>query len=259
MGKKLLLLSVVFVVAILCGSTALAVAPVGPPTAGLKTGQFSAGFGYAHGEIDSADVDWKSDFASGLPKLKAKDVKSDAYLAKFGYGISDDWEFYGFLGVADMRGKIDDDGFDGDQDFSGGFGTKYTFLRDGQLSWGGVYQMSWSRGDDSYSVDSSDYGLDYGTVKIDSDFKMYDIFLAVGPTYEMKNWRIYGGAGLHYFNADVDVKYTDITILEGDADKASFGGYAGTEIDLDARTSIYGEYMLAGDAWALGTGIVWKF
>ena len=191
MAKKWLL-SVVVVVAILYSSTALAVAPVGPPTAGLKTGQWSVGFGYAHGEIDSAGMDWKSDFVSGIPSSKAKDVKSDAYLAKFGYGISDNWEFYGLLGVADLRGKLEDIAdFDGDQDFSGCFGTKYTFLKDGPLSWGTVYQMTWSKGKDSFALDASDYDEELGAVNIDSKFKMYDIFLAVGPTYEMKNWRIY--------------------------------------------------------------------
>jgi len=71
--------------------------------------------------------------------------------------------------------------------------------------------------------------------------------------------RSYGGAGLHYFNADVDIKYSDITLVSGDADKASFGGYVGTEVDLDASSSVYAEYMLADNAWTFGTGIAWKF
>jgi len=260
----MLLLIVVFVAASLSGSTAFAVAPVGPPTAGLKTGQFSVGFDYAHSEIDF-DIDWKSDFVSGIPKSKAEGMKSDAYLAKFGYGIGDNWEFYGFLGAANSRGKIKDEGglidgsidFDGGHNFSGGFGAKWTFLKEEKLSWGTVYQMSWSQGNDSYLFDLSDYG--FGTAEVDSDFKSFDIFLAIGPTYEMGNWRIYGGPALYYYNSDIDIEYLDTTIVKGEVDEAMFGGYAGTEIDLDASSSIYGEYMLTGDAWAFGTGIKWKF
>jgi hypothetical protein len=256
MGKKMLLLGVVLVIAGLCGSTVLAVAPAGPPTAGLKAGQFSAGFGYAHGEADF-EIDWKSDFVSGIPKSKVKNMKSDAYLAKFGYGISDDWEIYALLGAANSRGKIDTADFDGGHDFSGGFGTKYTFLKEKELSWGVVYQMVWGQGDDSYNLDLSDYG--YGTAKIDTDFKSYDVFLAAGPTYEMGNWRIYGGPALYYLNANLDIKYRNITLVKGDVDETLFGGYIGSEIDLDKNCSLYGEYMLTGDAWALGTGIAWKF
>jgi len=260
--KTLLLLGVVLTVVGLCSTGALAIAPVGPPTAGLKTGQWSAGFDYARGEIDF-DIDWKSDFASGLPDTKAKDFKSDAYLAKLGFGMTDDWELYGFLGAADNRGKVEwTDGsstsFDGGHKFSGGFGTKWTFLKDEKLSWGLVYQMGWSQGDDSYNLDLSAYG-EYGTEKIDVDLDSYDIFLAAGPTYEMENWRIYGGAGLYYYDADIDIEYMDITVVKGDADEAMFGAYAGVEVDLDTSCSLYGEYMLADDAWVFGTGIKWKF
>jgi len=38
-----------------------------------------------------------------------------------------------------------------------------------------------------------------------------------------------------------------------------FGGYVGAAVDLDENCSLYTEYMLTDDAWAFGTGIVWKF
>jgi hypothetical protein len=258
MKKKILLLA--SVILLMC-TAAFGVAPVGPPTAGLKSMQWSVGFDYAHSEIDF-DIDWSSDFVSGIEKTKAKDMKSDAYLAKFGYGVTDDWEFYGFLGAADSRGKIEWYGetvnFDGGHDFSGGFGTKYTFLNGEKLSWGIVYQMGWIQGDDSYELDLTGYD-ELGIETIDADFESFDIFLMAGPTYEMGNWRIYGGAGLYYYDADIDIDYMDITMIEGDADETMFGGYVGTEIDLDASNSLYVEYMLADDAWGVGGGITWKF
>jgi hypothetical protein len=245
-------------------SSAFAIAPVGPPTAGLKAGQWSFGFDYAHGEID-ADIDWSSDFVSDIPDSKIKDAKSDAYLAKIGFG-SGDWDFYLFLGAADIRGKIEDEGgvvdgslnFDGGHNLSGGFGTKWTIQKEEKLSWGLVYQMSWSQGDDDFTFDLSDFG--FGTAEtIDVDNDSFDIFLALGPTYEFQNWRIYGGPALFYYDSDIEVEFMDVTILNGDVEEAMFGGYVGTEVDLDQNTSLYAEYMLADDAWMLGTGIVWKF
>jgi len=271
MRKKMLLIAVVLVVVSLCGSSAFGIAPVGPPTASLKTGQWSTGFDYAHGEIDF-EIDWSSDTAGVIPtylskESSAKDMESDAYLAKFGYGISDDWELYGFLGAANNKGDIEDEGsiangsvnFDGGHNFSGGFGTKWTFLKDEQASWGIVYQMSWSSGDDSYDdVDLTGLGGSSAET-VDVDIDSFDITLMVGPTYEMGNWRIYGGAGLYYYDADIDVEAMNTTAVEGDVDEAMFGGYVGTEVDIDESCSFYGEYMLANDAWAIGTGIVWRF
>jgi hypothetical protein len=242
------------IVGVLCTS-AFAFSPVGPPTASLKSEHFSAGFDYSHSEIDF-EVDWSSDYGPDF-KSDAKDMKSDAYLVRFGYGINDDWEFYGFMGVADLRGKLDDVSFDGGNDFSGGLGTKWTFHKEEKLSWGLVYQMGWGSGDDSYDLDLTAYG--YGIQKIDLDLESFDIFLAVGATYEMENWRIYGGPALYYYNADLEVDFMGVTILEGEVDEALFGGYLGTEVDLNEKASLYAEYMLAEDAWALGTGVVWKF
>ncbi len=261
MGKKILLVAIVFVITSLCSSAALALAPVGPPTAGLKTGQWSTGFDYLRSELNF-DIDWSSDYVSNIPKSKAKNMKSDAYLAKLSYGVSDNWELYGFLGVADSRGKVEGDdingSFDGGYNFSGGFGTKWTFSKGEKLSWGLVYQMSWWSGSESSTADLTAFGG--GTAeKVNTDLKSFDIFLALGPTYKMQNWQIYGGLALYYYNADINLDAMSTTIAKGSADKALFGGYIGTLIDISENCSLYGEYMLASDASALGTGIVWKF
>ncbi len=265
MERNNVLSGVLCVMVVMFCTSAFAIAPVGPPTAGLKTEQWSAGFGYAQGEIDNFDIEWSSDIVSGISDSKAKDMKSDAYLAKFGYGVSDDFELYGFLGAADSRGEIEgglisgSEKIDGGHDFSGGFGAKWTFSKAEQLSWGLVYQMSWSEGDDSIpNQDLSAFGFG-ASETVDAEINSYDIFLALGPTLEMGSWRIYGGAGLYYYDTDIGVDFMDTTIAEGDADEAMFGGYAGVAVDLNESTSLYAEYMLADDAWILGTGIVWKF
>lgn len=253
----------VAVIGLLCFlcSTSLAMAPVGPPTAGLKAEQWSVGFDYAYTEIDF-DVDWSSSHASGIADSEGKDVKSDAYLARFGYGISDDWEFYGFLGIADARGEVEGSDISGDfdsgHDFSGGFGTKWTFLKDEGLSWGLVYQMLWGQGDDSGYADLTPLG--FGSAeKVDLNLESFDIVLAVGPTYEMGDWRIYGGAGLYYFDTDIEIRRLDTTVVDGEADEAYFGGYIGAQFDLAENTFLSVEYFNAGDASGIGANIGWKF
>ncbi|KKN06345.1 hypothetical protein LCGC14_1078150, partial [marine sediment metagenome] len=154
-----------------------------------------------------------------------------------------------------VDGSLD---FDGGSNFSGGFGTKWTFLKEEQLSWGVVYQMSWSQGNDSFIDDLTAFGGG-AAEKVDADIDSYDIFLALGPTYEMGNWRVYGGAVLYYYNADVDVKAMNTTIATGDVGETMFGGYVGTVVDLDDSTSLYFDYILANDVWAIGTGVTWKF
>jgi opacity protein-like surface antigen len=210
-------------------SSAFAISPVGPPKAGLETGQWSAGANYSYSEIDF-DTDWG----------KAKNIKSNTYLAKFGYGINNNFELYGLLGMTDAKGEIGGLSLDGDYELLGGFGTKLT-LSEGQPSWGLVYQMTFLEIEDKILGD-----------KIDAD--VFDIFLAFGPTFEMGDWRIYGAPVLYYFDGDFDYLGASDNVSE-----TLFGGYIGAEIDLTANSSVYAEYMLTEDSWLFGTGINWKF
>jgi hypothetical protein len=256
--RKLLLAAVAFVSANLFGSTALAFAPVGPPTASLKTEQWSLGLDYAHSEIDF-EIEWKSDYASGIPDSKATDMESEVYLARYRYGVNEDFEFCWFLGASDLRGTIDTDEYDSDFDFNGGFGFKWTFLKDqdGVLSWGLAYQMDWMLGDDNYIYDLTTYG--YGIQEADVDFDSFDIFIALGPTLKMGGLSLYGGVAFYYFDADFEIEYANIKIIEGNVDEEMLGGYGGATIDLGENNSIYAEYVYSEDAWVMGGGIVFKF
>jgi hypothetical protein len=76
MSKKLLLVVVILTALALAGS-ALAVAPMGPPTAGLKTGQFGVGVEYSY-----SSTDLKVDF-DGVT-VKTDHVKSNMFSANLG-------------------------------------------------------------------------------------------------------------------------------------------------------------------------------
>jgi opacity protein-like surface antigen len=219
MEKKMLLVAVVLMVVALAGSSALALPPMGPPTAGLKTGQFRVGVEYSY-----SDVDMK------LEGHKIDGVTSNMILSNLGYGIMDEWEAFVRLGVA----NVDVEDFSGDYGFAWGLGTKVTFLKQENLNWGALFQMTWTNSDD------------------DVKFDFYDMQIALGPTWKLNDTlSIYGGPFAHFINGDVDG-----ADLEEDS---SFGGYVGVEAALADNTSLFGEFQFTGGAVAFATGVGWKF
>jgi len=224
MAKKLLLVSVVLTVLALAGSSALALAPMGPPTAGLKTGQFRVGIEYAYSDLDME-----------LDGEELDGVTSNMIFGNLGYGIMDDWEAFVRLGVANA--DIEDGDFSGDYGFAWGLGTKVTFLKQENLNWGALFQITWMNSEDE-------------DVEIDA----YDMQIAVGPTWKLSDTlSIYGGPFVHLIDGEVSDGNGD---LEEDS---AFGGYVGAEAALAENTSLFGEFQFTGAGWAIGTGINWKF
>jgi opacity protein-like surface antigen len=226
MEKKMLLVAVVLMVLALAGSSALALAPMGPPTAGLKTGQFRVGIEYAYSNVD---MEIESD--------ELDDVTSNMIFGNLGYGIMDDWEAFVRLGVANA--DIEDSDFSGDYGFAWGLGTKVTFLKQENLNWGALFQMTWTNSEDD-----------------DVEFDFYDMQIAVGPTWKLSDTlSIYGGPFVHLIDGDVDSGHHTYDLEEDSA----FGGYVGAEAALADNTSLFGEFQFTGAGWAIGTGISWKF
>jgi hypothetical protein len=235
MNKKLLLVVVILTALALTGS-ALALAPMGPPTAGLKTGQFRVGVEYAYSNEDMKVEDEKID-----------NVASNMIFGNLGYGIMDEWEAFGRVGVADTKADdmfgVSGLNFDGDFKFAWGFGTKVTFLKQENLNWGALFQMTWLKSDDTIS------GYDF-----EVDF--YEMQIAVGPTWKLNDTlSIYGGPFVHWIKGDVDVEGESGDLEEDSA----YGGYVGVDAALADNTSLFGEFQLTGSGWAIGTGINWKF
>lgn len=260
MNKKLLLVIITLTVLALTGS-ALALGPMGPPTAGLKMGQFGIAAEYGYGNTDMKIS------GSGVDDT-LDNVKSNAFVAQPGFGVTDDWEVYALLGVADTRFGDFDDGYKS----ACGFGTKITFLKETDRSWGAMFEMAWRSADDS-----------------GADIDYYEMTVAVGPTLKITDsFRIYGGPFFYFINGDIDIDNGDEPLPEqengsefnydirnnairalslNDVDagsydleaKSNFGGYIGAELDLNKNTSWYNEFQFSGTAWAFGTGVGWKF
>jgi hypothetical protein len=233
MNKKLSLVVVILTALALTGS-ALALAPMGPPTAGLKTGQFRAGAEYSYSKDDMK-----------VEGEKIDNVTSNMIFGNLGYGIMDEWEGFARLGVANV--DYHDGDLSGDYGFAWGFGTKVTFLKQENLNWGALFQMTWT---DSKDKDE------------DVKFDFYDMQIAVGPTWKLNDTlSIYGGPFVHLIKGHVDnVTNDDDVVTDVDLKEYSaFGGYVGAEAALAANTSLFGEFQFTGSGWAIGTGINWKF
>ena len=251
MEKRILLLVVFLMAAGLWSSSALALAPMGPPKASLEQGQFSAGVDYSFSEIDVEVSGYGITFVGD-------DVESNMVFANLGYGIAPNVEAFLRLGVADAESE----GFSGDTEFAYGFGIKGTFAQEGDLVWGGLFQMSWMTSEDTGTLVA--YGHTFtGTQEIDA----YEIQIAVGPTYEMEGLSVYGGPFLHFVGGNYDVSgsvagpiVNESGSLSFDVEQESeFGGYIGAQFDINENTSCNIEYQLTGDASAIGAGIVWRF
>jgi len=229
---------VMFLVFVFCSVPSFGLSFMGPPKAGLGQGQYRIGLDYSNSEMD---LEFS---ASGVPS-ETLEVETDMLFINLGYGLVETWEGFVRLGVA----SIEIDEFDGGDEFAYGFGTKATFIEQDAVSWGGLFQIDWFEGDDSIN------GID-----VDIDF--YEIQIAVGPTYEAENIRIYGGPFLHLVDGDGKIEAVISFPISGYFDveqESEFGGYVGTQIDIAENSCVNIEARFIGDAWIITGGIGWGF
>jgi hypothetical protein len=240
MVKKLL---VVLVVVGLFSTVALALDPMGPPTAGLKQGKFNGSLEYSYSNMDLR-----------VEGSDLKNVRMNKGYANLGYGIADNWEAFIRLGGAEADFKDEDGGFkyDGDIGFAYGFGTKATIWEQSpELKWGGLFQMSWA----DLSGTAKEIG---GTGKEDVDLNAREIQIGVGPTWTpTKGFSIYGGPFVHFLHADwnggANTGSADIT------EANSFGGWIGAQVEVTENLPVCVEWQHTGDADAFGASIICRF
>lgn len=271
MNKKLLLVVVILTALALTGS-ALALAPMGTPTAGLKTGQIRAGVDYS---ISQQDI--KADWGDSYIEVW-KNVQSNIFAANLGYGITDDWEVFTRLGAANAgfneythENSTYDWDVSGNYDIFYGFGTKVTWAKQENIDWGALFQIHWLNSKNTWQnsgTTSAGEGTINWTQKETLKISSYEIQVAVGPTWKAgENISIYGGPFLHFLSGNAEYNYREVddgSLADYEHDtikleqKSVFGGYVGAQFDLSKGASLYGEFQLTGDGWAFGTGLGWK-
>jgi hypothetical protein len=268
MEKKLFLLGVALVLVGLCSSVTLALDPIGPPVAGCKQNQFSVGFEYAYGEMDLEASGPLS--KTSHTKAVIEDVESNKYFARIGYGLSDDWEIFTRIGIVDA--EFDGDGsspdFESDEEFAFGVGTKKTFVDNGDVKWGAVFQFSWAGEDmdDRFSGQSISFangGISASSVS-KVELEWYEIQLALGPQWMVEEGiYLYGGPFLHFLEGDLDLETapsSPSTRYEYEIEQESeFGGFVGCLVELDPHIAANVEGQYTNDAWLLVAGVTWLF
>ena len=223
------------IILVLMCSQAFGLTLMGPPMAELEQGQNGLGLNLSYSEMDIEES------ALGLTDT-LKDVESFSYLVNLGYGVTDNWDFFVRLGLTDI--EYDDIDFDGSSEFAYGFGTKATFIQQDSVVWGGLIQILWLESDDDI-------------LGIDVEIDYYEIQIAFGPTYEVNGTSIYGGPFLHFIDGDID--YGILGIKSDIEQESEFGGYIGLNAELAENTNWQIELQFTGDAYAICTGIGWKF
>jgi len=251
MKSRILILCVVSVG--MCASTALGLDPMGPPASGLNQGQFDLGVEYSHSEQSL----WRSQgYDAAFTGVKQE---IDKYFVRLGYGISDKWEGFLRLGLSDY--EYEREGYyapwKGDDDaFAIGLGLKTTFHEDGNIKWGGLAQVSWANytGKRTNSDSSSSYQT--GTFETE----VYEFQAAAGPTYKlMESVLVYGGPFMHIVDGDHYHKHGGGSRAYDIEERASFGVYVGSQIELAGNSAVNIEYQRTNDAWAIAGGVKISF
>lgn len=223
------------IVLLVFGGRAFGLAPMGSLVPELSQSQWSLGFDYSYSRFDVE--------LSGLGLTWTEsNVKSNMIFANLGYGISNDWEVFLRLGLADAEVGS----FDTSAEFAYGFGTKVNLGNYNNLDWGALFQINWFEMDDTYTL---------GGFTGNSEIEAYEIQIAVGPTYNAGNYKIYCGPFLHFINGDWDVANVSFDIEE----KSSVGGFLGISTDLTSNSNISVEYQFTGNAQAVGLRYVHRF
>lgn len=237
------------IVVLMC-SQASGLSFIGPPKAELSQGKYGFGLDYSFSDID---VD-----LSGYGVSWTEDIETNTIFSNLSFGITDEWEGFLRLGFA----NVEADDFAGDNEFAYGFGLKTTFAQEGDITWGGLFQMSWLNSDDSGTV-----LLEGHTITGTQDIDVYEIQIAVGPTYEKDGLSIYGGPFLHLIDGDYDWSGTVAgPVINGvgsfslDVEEESvFGGYIGMSKELTESSNIGLEYQFTDDAQAVSLRYVIRF
>jgi hypothetical protein len=258
---------------------------LGPPTAELGKGQWSlsGNYFYSSQDIGRIKVDY-TEVGTETPggpyretdsyRLDIKDFNLNRYYAQLGYGLLENWEVFAQLGAVDIEGKYREvgdrlwnkDKFDTNLLY--GLGTKYTFVKKDKIAFGAALQVNYFNADSASDYNEVDPGYtETGRETIDLD--VWDITLAVGPTFDMGGWKLYGGAlynlllGEHNFKTRGSwVGGTTGTFTcrdNGDTNVNNYGGYLGAQFNIQKKFNVKVEGLGTNNGWGVGTGIEFLF
>jgi len=244
--------TVAILLCILWAASAGALDHMGLPKAELEQGQISLGFDYSFSRED-VEADG-SDLIPlfGEKTITVKDVESNRYYGRIGYGLMDWCELFVRLGVGDADADDGNIEFNTTDKFAWGYGAKLTLIDDEKIDWGGLWQMSWLSTNDADSI---------WATGVKGEYDGWDMQIAAGPVIDMDGWFLYGGAFYYMLDGDFDGKSAGVTVLSVDIEQESeFGGYIGAQLPLvGERVCIGVDFALTADGYSVSSGLVCKF
>ena len=233
MKTKILILCVVLVG--LCGSTALALDPMGPPTAELEVGKWAIGTEFMYSDMDL-------NLGEGVV-----DLQVTKFYGTFGYGLMDNVEIFGRIGIGNAEGDVitseSDDLEYGSSEFIFGGGARVTLFENDTCHWGLVGTFS--------SFKSEEHG--------DRDEVEFDEYqIAFGPTVKITDSiSMFGGPFFHSVDGSAEDRSDSDPSTSLDED--GFGGYLGAILKINENASFRPEFQWTDDAVGFGFALIWTF
>lgn len=251
---------------------------MGPPRSLLQPEENSFGIELGYSEMDLDSFGDVTETVAGLStpdfsKYKIEKLKSIMPLVRFDTNIFENWDLFLRVGASDASGDLNEEqaggasghkfnDFDGNLGFSWGVGTRTTFYQQDNTTWGAIFQADWINPGDSDITDKTDAGFS-GSAEI----SYWEVQVAIGPTVEFDNVRVYGGPFLHFVNGDLDISGTTTSTIPDTSTKVShdikeksqLGGFLGAQWNLGNNNTLVTEAQFTGDAWGIGIGTTWKF
>ncbi len=277
MSKRIATLAVVIAVVGFYSSVVMALPTMGPPKAMIGMDQWVVGLNYSRSNMDLESWGDGRTVTAGTSldeykRFEIDGLESNMVLGQLGYGVHDNWDAFVHIGASDAADEIIEDpasgtdstytGLDGSLGIAWGFGTRVTFWQDAGVTWGGLFQTTWSDPDESdvkLKGDSAFTG--------DADLDFWEVQVALGPTVELDGVSVYGGPFLHFVGGDFDLSgqsssggVTETTTVSQEdlSEESHIGGYVGAQWFVNDNTCAHVELQFTGDAWAAGVGAVWR-
>jgi len=256
--KKLLLLAVVIVM--VCSSAALALDPMGPPTASLGKGAYSLGVEWAWSQ---QDIEYRVDSGSSNTRRMLEIDPMNKIYGNIGYGVADNVDVFVRLGAGWVDADRDTDysysynwDMDGDGSFIFGGGVKMTLWEQPGINWGALAQYSWG----SFEGEEDGYSPYYGNWRSqDYKLRMDELQIAFGPTWEAtEGVSIYGGAFYHGVQGTLEQQRDSSRTRHSIEEESWLGGYIGTSIDVGQNCCVNVDGMFTRDATGLVVALVYR-
>ncbi len=266
---------------ILGTNTVFGLSLIGPPRSILQPEESAFAFelGYSSMDLESFGERTEihlSPYSSDIQyrKYEIENLKSITPSIRLDTNVYEDWDVFLRLGLTDAAADISEEqaggipgsefnDFDGGYGLSLGIGTRATFYKQDNTTWGATLQANWMNPGDSDITDKSDTSFT-GTAELN----YWEVQLAFGPTVQFGNVRVYGGPFLDFVNGDLDISGTTTDILPNDTtlevshdikEKSQFGGFLGAQWNLGNNSTLITETEFTGDAIGVGIGLAWKF